>query len=339
MSLGSQTTGPVMNTVRGQQYIPEMWLSEVQMIRRARMLDDSVVKTWGAAVKKGDTFHVPRLSELAIEDKATDVPVAVQAPNDTDYVVQVDSDRTTAVAIDDLLEIQASYELRQPYLSAMGYALAKDVTGAILGLRAAVANTPAQVVIVSSTGLITGNGQPFSYAAFLTARRILLEADVPEDSIMLCISPGQEAAILTIPQFISVDFVTNRPVVSGMIGTLMGVRVIRTSLIGANSATGWRNGAQGAPEPTPGVTGSRYVPKQDAFTSLPLTFTGNARPVHTALMCQKEWATGVMSKSPKVTQSFENREQIWLMVGRQAYGFKLYRPNHAVIIHTTGDLV
>lgn len=339
MALGSVTTGTVLNTTRGQQFIPEIWLNEVQMFRKARLLDESIVKTWGAAVKKGDTFHVPRISELGVEDKATDIPVATQSNNDTDFVVQVDTDRTTAVAIDDLLEIEASYELRAPHLQAMGYALAKDVTGSILGLRAAVSQDANQNIFVSSNGLISGNGQPFSFAAFLTGRRILLEADVPEDSIQLVISPGQEAAIMTIPQFISADFISNKPLVSGQIGTLMGVRIIRTSMIGANSTAGWRNGAQAAPEPTPGVTGSRYVPKQDAFTSLPLTFTGNAKPVHTALMCHKEWATGVMTKAPKITQSFENREQIWLMVGRQAYGFRLYRPRHAVLIHTSGDLV
>lgn len=339
MAMGDVTTGPVMNTVRGQQFIPEMWLNEVQMFRKARMLDTSVVKTFGAEVKKGDTFHVPRISELAVEDKATDVPVAVQSNNDTDYVVQVDTDRVTAVAIDDLLEIQASYDIRAPHLSAMGYALAKDFTGAILGLRAAVYNIAAQNVFCSSNGLITGNGQAFNYAAFLAARRILLEADVPEDKLALVISPGQESAILTINQFISIDYAANKPVVTGQIGTLMGVKVIRTSLIGANSTTGWRNGALGAPEPTPGVTGSRYMPRQDTALSLPLTFTGNSRPVHTAIMCQQEWATAVVSKTPRVTQSFENREQVWLMVGRQAYGAKLYRQNHAVCIHSTGDTI
>lgn len=341
MALGNTITGPSINTQRGQQFIPEQWLSEVQMFRKAKMLDTSVVKTWGAQVKKGDTFHVPRISELGVEDKATDIPVGVQPVNDTDFVITVDTDRTTAVALDDLLEIQASYDLRAPYLEAMGYALAKDMTGSILGLRAAIQNTASQNVFSSSTGTISGNGQAFSFAVFLAARRILLEADVPEEKIVLLISPGQESALFTIPQFISKDFINNAPIAQGQIGSLMGVRVIRTSLIGNNSATGWRNGSPtiAPPEATPGFTGSRYLPKQDSFTSLPATFTGNSRPVHTAVMCHMDWAAAVVSKAPRVTQSFENREQVWLMVGRQAYGARLYRPLHAVNIHTTGDTV
>lgn len=336
MALGSNIQGNVLNTQRGQQWIPKVWLSEVQMFRKARMLDQSCMKTFGGDVKKGDTFNVPRLSELAVEDKATDMPVSVQSNNDTAFVIQVDSDRTTSVAIDDLLEIQSSYELRAPHLAAMGYALAKDFTGSVLGLRAAVNAITTQNVFSSSNGLLTGNGLPFNFASFLTARRLLLEADAPADNLMLIISPAQEAAIMTIPQFISVDFINEKAIVTGQIGTLMGVKIIRSSLVGANSATGWRNGSQGAPEPTPGVTGSRYMPKQDAAASLPLVFGGNSQPVHTAVMCQLEWAAGVVSKAPRVTQSFENREQVYLMVGRQAYGTRLYRMNHAVNIHTNG---
>lgn len=339
MALGNNLTGPALNTTRGQQFIPEQWLSEVQMFREAKQLDESVLKTFGADVRKGDTFHIPRITELGVEDKASDMPVAVQSNNDTDYVVQVDSDRTTAVAIDDLLEIQSSYDLRAPHLKAMGYALAKDFTGSVLGLRAAVNALPAQNVFSSSTGTIAGNGLAFSYAAFLAARRVLLEADADPDKLVLVISPGQESALLTIPQFISADFIDKKAVVTGQIGTLMGVKVIRTSLIGNNSLTGWRNGAQGLPEPTPGVVGSRYLPKQDAFVGLPLVFTGNSVPVHTAMMVEHEWAIGVISKRPRVTQSFENRDQVHLMVGRQAYGTKLYRPNMAVLVHTSGGTI
>lgn len=326
-----------MNTTRGQQFISEQWLSEVQMFRMARQLDETIVKTFGAAVKKGDTFHIPRISELGVEDKASDIPVSVQANSDTDYVLQVDTDRVTAVGIDDLLEIEASYDIRKPHLSAMGYALAKDFTGSILGLRAAIYNNPAQNVFSSSTGTIAGNGTPFSYASFLAARQILLESDVPIEQLSLVISPAQETALFTIPQFISVDYINDKIIAKGQVGVLMGVRIIRTSLISANSLTGWKNGALGAPEPTPGVVGSRYLPKQNAFTTLPLTFTGNSKPVHTAMMVQNEWAAAVVTKKPTVTQSFENRDQMWLMVSRQAYGAKVYRDNHAVLIHTSAS--
>lgn len=335
MSIGNNSHGPQVNTTRGQQFIPEQWLNEVQAFRMSRQLDDSCIKTFGAEVKKGDTFHIPRISELGVEDKASDMPVNIQSNADTDYVLQIDTDRVTAVGIDELLELESSYDIRAPHLMAMGYALAKDFTGSILGLRAAINNNVNQVIYSSSNGLLTGNGLPFSFTAFLTARTMLLDADVPEEGLVLLVSPRQEMAFYTIPQFISVDYVNDKIIAKGQIGVLMGVKIVRTSMVKANSLTGWKNGAYAVGEPTPGVTGSRYLPKQNAWTSLPLTFGGNAAPVHTAIMMHKEWACGVVTKRPKVTQSFENAYQMHLMVSRQAYGTKVYRDDHAVLIHTS----
>jgi hypothetical protein len=345
MATDVNLSGPILNTTRGQQFIPELWINEIQMFRKARMLDKGLLKHWGAEVKKGDTYHIPRMTELAVEDKASDTSVALTANNDTDYSILVDTDRTCSVGIDVLLDVQSTYALRKPYMEAMGYALAKDMTGQILGLRAAVNNTATASVFASSNGLITGNGTPITLAALMTARSYLLGNDVmdgediPNGGLSLIISPQQESALMLIPQFISKDFITNQPMMNGQIGTILGMNVIRTSLLQANSLTGWKNGALGSPEPTPGAAGSRYLPKQDAFTALPLLFTGNSKPVHTAMLVHNEWAACVTSMTPRFTDSFENREQINLMVGRQALGAKLYRPGHAALIHTTGDVV
>lgn len=344
MATDLNLVGPQLNTTRGQQFIPELWLQEIQMFRQAALLDKSILKTWTSAVKKGDTYHVPRISELAIEDKASDTAVSIQANNDTDFVITVDTDRVTGVGVDILLDVQSQYPLRAPYVKAMGYALAKDYTGSILGLRAAVNNTAAFNVFCSSNGAISGNGTALNYASLLAARNILLSNDVAdgddlENNLALIVSPTQETALLGISEFKSADFMDKKFLVSGQIGMILGMKVIRTSLIGNNSLTGWRNGASNPLEPTPGVTGSRYVPRQDAFTSLPLTFTGNSRPVQTAIVCHSEWAAGVVSKEVAVTESFENREQVNLWIGRQAYGTRLYRPGHAVNIHTSNDVV
>jgi Phage capsid protein len=345
MATDINLNGPQLNTTRGQQFIPELWINEIQMFRQARMLDKSFLKTWGSEVKKGDTYHIPRMTELAVEDKASDTAVTITANNDTDYVIQVDTDRTVSVGIDVLLDAQSSYALRAPYMKSMGYALAKDVTGQILGLRAAVNNTAAASVYCSNTGLVSGNGTAITLAALMTARKYLLENDVmdgddlPDGGLTLLISPAQEAAIMLIPQFISKDFIDGRPMKTGQIGTILGMDVVRTSLVGPNSLTGWKNGFLGAPEPTPGAAGSRYLPKQDAFTALPLLFGGNSKAIHTAMLVHSEWAACVTSLTPRFTESFENREQVNLMVGRQALGAKLYRPGHAALIHSTGDVV
>jgi hypothetical protein len=345
MATDLNLVGPQLNITRGQQFIPETWLNEILHFRKQRLLTADLFKAWESDVMKGDVYHIPRVSELGVHDKASDTAVSLELINDTDYTITVDTDRYTAVATDILLDRMASYDVRKPYMEAMGYALAKDVSAAALGMRAALNANPALSVFASSNGAITGNGTPITFASILTARRILLENDVMDDAegplsdVKLVVSPAQETALMNIQQFISRDFINDPPLIKGFIGTIMGIPVIRTNMIGANSATGYRNGAQASPSPSPGFTGSIYLPKQDPATALPATFTGNSRPVHTAMLVHRDWAGCVMSMKPTFTDSFENREQVNLTVGRQALGMKLYRPNHGVLIHTTGDVV
>ena len=45
------------------------------------------------------------------------------------------------------------------------------------------------------------------------------------------------------------------------------------------------------------------MPKQDAFVSLPTVFTGNSRPVQTAMLLHTDWAAAVVAKKPTVTES------------------------------------
>lgn len=337
-NLGSMQ-GNTVNAVNGQQFIPEIWSKEILAFRRATMLSFDMCKQIEiGSMKKGDTVHIPRMSELTVEDKVPNIPVSIQSNTDTDLIITLDTDRDCAFALDSYLDAVSSYDVRKPYLEAMSYALDRDITGTILGLRGAIMTDPLRSVFVSSTGTIAGNGQPFNFAGFLNARRILMEANVPRKDWRLYVSPGQEGAIYNIPQFTSADFISNQPIPNGAIGSLMGVPVIVTSLISANSATGWVVGSNPG-EPTPGFTGSRYIPKQDTFTTLPATFAGNSLPVHTALLCHKEWAAAANPVKPKVTQSWENRDQAWLFVGRQVYGARLYRPDHAVLIHTSGTII
>lgn len=332
-------TGPSVSPLNSAQYIPEQWLDETLAFLQARTVTSEMARMFTSMVKKGDTFHIPRVSELGVLDKVVDQPVTIQANDDTDLVISIDTDRYCAVGFDSYLDLVSSYDVRSEYLRSMAYAMDKDMTGALLGLRAALMTDPANSIFCSSTGTVAGNGQQINLATFVRARAILLRRNVRPEDLVYFVDPVQEAQLMMIPQFISSDFVSNKPMVNGQIGTLLGVKIISTSLLAPNSPTGWTNG-KGRLEPTPGLTGSRYMPKNDLNpVSLPVTFTGNAAPVVTSLMCTKEWAAMVTPSRPKITQSFENSLQINLMVDRNVYGTRILRPECGILIHTTDSVV
>jgi hypothetical protein len=292
-----------------------------------------------AKVDKGDTFTMPRVGELGVEDRVVGQPVTLQTDDQSRYEIRVDFDKTSAVGLDKLREATTTYEVRSNYTSAIGYALAKDMTGHILGLRAGLQNIPGRVIHSSTTGTIAGNGLPISYEKLLEAKAMLLDNDVPLEDIRIMAGVYQVTQLQALKQFVSKDYITVQPSITGFAGTILDMPVQMTSLIRPNSSTGWRNGAAAAPSPTPGFTGSIYLPKQDAFTSLPATFTGNSDPVVSMVVCHKDWAACVMSLEPEITDDWENLLQLTSVVGRHAGGAKLFRDDHAVMIHTNNRIV
>lgn len=339
MPLTNDVQGQSFNPVTARQFMAEVWLPEMLGFREQRLLPNTMCKMLTGNVKKGDKFHIPRIGELDVADKVTDSAIPLQNDENDDYSITVDTDRVVAIGIDNIVEAISSYAIRSEYVRGMGYSMAKDISGGILGLRAAVYNIAAQNIFVSSTGTLAGNGLPIDLASLLAAREILLEADVPMEDIVVLFSTSQETSLLSILQATSSDYVSGRPTESGVLGELYGAQFFRSTLVGANSATGWkRRLADGTKQllPSPGFAGSRYLPKQDTYTTLPATFGGNSAPVHTALMCSREWAACIMQSNVTPETNYIPEKMLHMVAARHTYGMKLFRKDHAVLIHSAG---
>jgi hypothetical protein len=336
--------GESFNQTNITRFIAEIWLPEMMEFRAQRLLvPEQICRVFKSNVKKGDVFHIPQVNELQVETRQIDRPFTLQTDVDNEYVIQVDSDKATAIGIDRFAEAMASYEFRSAYVRGMGYALAKDMSGAILGLRAALYSIPGRSIFCTSgapnAGTLAGTGAPLNLAAILAARQLLLDADADESDIVMLVSTAQETALLSILQSTSGDYISGKPTETGKIGSLFGVNFWRSTLIGNNSATGWRlRGVNNAVEllPSPGFTGSIYMPKQNAFTSLPATWGTGGGAVQTALVCTKEWAAAVMQGELAPTADRIPQLDITQIAARQAYGAKLFREDHGVLVHTLG---
>lgn len=262
----------------------------------------------------------------------------MQARTESEFYVDIDTYKESSFMIEDIVTTQAAYALRAEYTREAGYAIARDIDNSVLALRAAINSVASQVIFNSSNGLITGNGAALTFASFLTAKLILDAADVPPEDRVFIVSPGQYAQLLNINQFTNVQFIDGRPVENGLVGSLFGIPVVMTSQVGNNSATGYVNGTGAAPLPTPGVSGSPYVPKQDTFTTLPLVFTGDSRPVVTATLCHMDWAVLGIQQEPQLESGREPIYQADVVIMTQLYGTRVFRSDHAVLIHSVNTL-
>lgn len=286
--------------------------------------------------------------------------------------------------IEDIVEIQSQYALRQEYTREAGYALARDMDNFILAHRAVINAYDSQRLVSYNAGAadLVGDGTvnahwantpaPLTYASILLARQKLDEADVPSVGRKLYISPAQYVDLLSINVFISTDFNGGgSPVTNGVVGRILDFEVEVSTQLGINSNLGYRNGRDGVLLPTPGVLNSPYIPDQhgtintrattlandlDAqngapFLALPVfsgagataadagqtlgTF-GGANQWATAVACHPEWMAAGVQQSVKTESSRETLYLADAFVTSNLYGAKVWRPDHAVVIHTSG---
>lgn len=329
--------GDAYTKVRGDVLVPELWASEFRRERDQALVILPYLKSYvfdGPA----DRVHIPIMHRVAVNTKAAETPVQFQARTLDEYVMDITQYKESSHVIEDLLKIQSRYDLRSELTREVGYALARDINNFALGLRARVNNNANQVIFSTSDGTNTGTSQPLNQASILAAKEILDLADVPMEGRALLVGWQQYNSLLAIDEFISMDYVQGSAVNTGRIGKLYDIPVIATSLISVNSATGFVNGTGATPQPTPGVTGSPYLPDQEddsnAFTSLPLTIGSDSAPAISAMMVHPDWAIASVQKSPSVETDREVALQADLMVATQLYGMKTYRDDHAVLIHT-----
>jgi hypothetical protein len=224
------------------------------------------------------------------------------------------------------------------------YAIGRDIDAQILGLRALTFTNASQNVYSNGAANAGVNlaSQPFNLSAFLRAKLIFDQAGVPDSQRVVIVSPVQYMQLLALDKVQSMFYRTSAPLESGVVGTLMGIPVYMTNMIGANSLTGFLNGTTAIP--TPGVSGAGqvYYPDQGTATSLPVTWnaTANTTPetqaVHTAMLLHKEAYALAMLQEPKTETS---RETLYLsdaVVTSTVYGARDYRTTNVVLIHTNG---
>lgn len=299
--------------------------------------------------KKGDRIVVPSLGRLGVNTKVAGQPVFLQkTPTDT-WSITVDQYKEVSFFIEDFVEmmLDPSGLLSSNLAKEASYAIKRDLDAFLLGLRAAVQDLGGTQVIYSSSDRTIGASavsKPFTLDVFLRAKLALDNFDIPASDRVLIISPTQYTQLLALDKIQSMFYRTNAPLMSGVIGSFMGTPVYMSTMINANSATGFMNGTTAIPTPGVSATGMLYYPTQDNATSLPTTWntttntTLETQQVHTAIYMHKDAFALAMMQEPKTESS---RETLYLsdaVVMSTIYGARMWSDKSAVLIHTNSSV-
>lgn len=340
MAFQAPYNGSAFTPSKVPNFIPEVWSKQVRYNRDKQLVAAQCVKMYSRPGGKSDIIHIPLIDDFAVYDKQTESSVTFQVQSPGDYTITIDMHRESSFAIEDITSLFSAYDIKQIYMNRVKYALARDIDNSVLALRGTI--EPENWLVSSSTGDVSGVPQPIDDEIILAAIETMELRGVPRGELMWLIGPEVQTQLHLIDKYISADYVSGKPTMTGEIGSLYGIRVVVSNQIIRNTSL-IRNGNTAAtPAPIPGVVGSYWTPTQSPLQTttgvgLPRGQTGNeeAAPFITSLLVHPEWALwinpigGVRTETDRMVDRLTN-----IVVNHQIYGTKRYRDDHVIAVHT-----
>ncbi len=195
MALGTSQ----ITTTTAAVFIPEVWSPEVLRATESALVMAPLVKRFDALVtQKGDTIHIPNLSNLSANSKTANTQVTLQAPTETEATISINQHYEASFLVEDIARIQSNYDLMAEYTSKAGYAIAQQVDTDLLG----------QYTSLTTTDVGT-YGEDISDSVILQGIETLDLQDVPMEDRAFVIDPTQKTALLLLDKFVRADYLGN----------------------------------------------------------------------------------------------------------------------------------
>lgn len=283
-----------MTITTGANFIPEVWVSEIRAYLRASLVLASKVKMFPFEGQKGDILHVPDVSELSVNAKAANTQVTLQSPTESQFTLTINQHWESSFVREDILSIQASYDLRNEYTKSAGYAIAKKIDSDLFTLQSTLTNR-----VIGSDGVTAFSGVNAADMTEAGIRRVietLDTANVADDgNRCMVIHPAQKNVLLGISRFTEYQMLGagGMPIRTGMFGEIFGMPVYVT-------------------------------------TQVPVIATAS----HANLILHKDAFAVAVQAGPRVQSAYILEYLGWLTVIDVLYGFAEFRDNYAVAVFT-----
>ena len=175
-------------TTTGANFIPEIWSPEILRATENALVMAPLVKRFDSMVTgKGDTIHIPNLSNLTATSKSANVSVTLQAPTESVTNISIDQHYESSFLVEDILKVQSNYDLMGEYTSKAGESIARRIDTDLLGTYSSFTNTD-----------VGAYGSDITDAVILAAAEAIDLANAPMEDRALIIYPTQKTALARI---------------------------------------------------------------------------------------------------------------------------------------------
>ena len=112
----------------GANFIPELWGPPVIVATEDNLVMRKLCWDWSDPVKgKGDTIHVPQISNLTSNTKAANTQVTLNAPTENKVDMTITIQDECSFLIEDILKVQSAFNLMDYYTKKAGFAIGKTI--------------------------------------------------------------------------------------------------------------------------------------------------------------------------------------------------------------------
>lgn len=199
------------------------------------MLSELVDRTYDSTMRHGDVLRIPDRSNPAVRIKSEDAAATWANIAETQQSITVNRQAYCAFLVEDIADIQASWDIRKEYTDASAYSLMAFVEGDLTSGLVGLADNFSQ-----TTGTLTVDPSDDDW---IDAVELLDRGDVPRNSRFIYASTSHHASLLKIDKFTREDYVgpenSRKAVLEARVGKIYGCPVYVSSLANGNpSATG-----------------------------------------------------------------------------------------------------
>ena len=267
-------------------FIPELWSMEAIVARENQLVFANLVdRKFEKGLSFGDTIHVPGVSNLAARTKSTNGAVTYETVTESNTDITIGTHEYAAIALENITRVQNNRDQLKLYAGKLGYALALAVDDVLAGLVDNFSQTVGTLAVELTDDEL------------LRSRQYLDDADAPQDSRVMVVSPAQETGLLKLDRFVHNDYESihgpgrETGLEKAYVASFMGMPIYRSVNVEGTNAAGHDNG-----------------------------------------MFQKEALTLVMQIAPKTYHQFDIDYIVDKVVIEQLYGTQEMRDDHGVFM-------
>ena len=267
-------------------FIPELWSMEAIVARENQLVFANLVdRKFEKGLSFGDTIHVPSVGNLASRTKSTNTAITYETITETNTDITIATHEYAAIALENITRVQNNRDQLKLYAGKLGYALALAVDDVLAGLVDNFSNNVGTLAVELTDDEL------------LRARQYLDDADAPQESRVMVVSPAQETGLLKLDRFVHNDYDSvhgpgrETGLEKAYVSSFMGMPIYRSVNVEGTNSAGHDNG-----------------------------------------MFQKEAVALVMQIAPKTYHQFDIDYIVDKVVVEQLYGTQEMRDDHGVFM-------